>query len=73
MILRVFTAAGPGGGPARFPQDALEALLADEEVFLPDDAPRDFVHPQDVARGVLFALRKRPIGRDREPRASASP
>ena len=62
VILRVFTAAGPGAGPARFPQDALEALLGDEEVVLPDDAPRDYVHPQDVVRGILFALRKRPIG-----------
>ncbi|HEY3350987.1 MAG TPA: NAD-dependent epimerase/dehydratase family protein [Thermoanaerobaculia bacterium] len=62
VILRVFAAAGPGAGPARFPIDSLEALLAGEEVFLPDDAPRDFVHPQDVVRGVLFALRKRPIG-----------
>lgn len=62
VMLRVFAAAGPGAGPARFPADALEALLAGEEVFLPDDAPRDFVHPQDVVRGVLFALRKRPIG-----------
>jgi nucleoside-diphosphate-sugar epimerase len=62
VILRVFAAAGPGAGPARFPIDALEALLAGEEVFLSDDAPRDFIHPQDVVRGVLFALRKRPIG-----------
>ena len=62
VILRVFPVAGPGAGPARFPIDALEALLADEDVFLADDAPRDFVHPQDVVRGVLFALRKRPIG-----------
>ena len=62
VILRVFAAAGPGAGPARFPIDALEALLAGEEVFLPDDAARDFVHPQDVVRGALFALRKRPIG-----------
>ena len=62
VILRVFAAAGPGAGPARFPIDALEALLAGEDVFLADDAPRDFVHPQDVVRGVLFALRKRPIG-----------
>jgi nucleoside-diphosphate-sugar epimerase len=61
-ILRVFAAAGPGTGPSRFPADALEALLAGEEVFLADDAPRDFVHPQDVVRGVLFALRKRPLG-----------
>jgi nucleoside-diphosphate-sugar epimerase len=62
VILRVFAAAGPGAGPARFPSDALEALLAGREALLADDAPRDFVHPQDVARGVLFALRKRPIG-----------
>ncbi len=62
VILRVFAAAGPGAGPSRFPVDALEALLAGEEVFLTDDAPRDFIHPQDVVRGVLFALRKRPIG-----------
>ena len=62
VILRVFAAVGPGGGPARFPLDALEAILAEEEVFLADDVPRDFVHPQDVVRGVLFALLKRPIG-----------
>ncbi|MGA7990305.1 MAG: NAD-dependent epimerase/dehydratase family protein [Thermoanaerobaculia bacterium] len=62
VILRVFVAAGPGAGPARFPNDALEAVLRDESVLLPDDAPRDFVHVQDVVRGVLFALRRRPIG-----------
>jgi len=62
VILRVFAAAGPGTGPSRFPTGALEALLAGEEVVLTDDAPRDFIHPQDVVRGVLFALRKRPIG-----------
>ena len=62
VILRVFSAAGPGAGPARFPQDALEAVLAGEEAFLADDAPRDFVHPEDVVRGVLSTLRKRPIG-----------
>lgn len=62
VILRVFAAAGPGAGVSRFPQDALEALLKGDDVVLADDAPRDFVHPQDVVRGVLFALRKRPIG-----------
>jgi nucleoside-diphosphate-sugar epimerase len=62
VILRVFAVAGPGSGPGRFPQDALEAVLAGEEAFLADDAPRDFVHPQDVVRGVLLSLKKRPIG-----------
>lgn len=62
VILRVFAAAGPGGGALRFPGNALEAVLSDEEVFLDDDAPRDFVHAQDVVRGVLFALKKRPLG-----------
>jgi nucleoside-diphosphate-sugar epimerase len=62
VILRVFEAVGPGGGPARFPLDALEALLAGEEVRLTDDAPRDFVHVDDVARGILLALARRPFG-----------
>lgn len=60
--LRVFAAVGPGGGPARFPQGALEALLANEEVHIPDDAPRDFVHVEDVVRGVLLAIARRPLG-----------
>jgi nucleoside-diphosphate-sugar epimerase len=60
--LRVFSAVGPGGGPARFPLDALEALFGGEEVVLPDDAPRDFVHTEDVVRGTLFAIARRPLG-----------
>jgi nucleoside-diphosphate-sugar epimerase len=60
--LRVFAAVGSGGGPARFPLDALEALVGGEEVVLPDDAPRDFVHTEDVVRGVLFAIARRPLG-----------
>jgi nucleoside-diphosphate-sugar epimerase len=60
--LRVFTAVGPGGGPARFPLDALEALFSGEEVVLSDDAPRDFVHVEDVVRGILFAIARRPLG-----------
>ena len=60
--LRVFSAVGPGGGPARFPLDALEALSGGEEVVLPDDAPRDFVHTEDVVRGILFAIARRPLG-----------
>jgi nucleoside-diphosphate-sugar epimerase len=60
--LRVFSAVGPGGGPARFPIDALEALYGGEEVVLPDDAPRDFVHTEDVVRGILLAMARRPLG-----------
>ncbi len=60
--LRVFAAVGPGGGPARFPLDALEALLRNEEVLLPDDAPRDFVHTEDAVRGILLAIARRPLG-----------
>jgi hypothetical protein len=46
----------------RFPLDALEALFGGEEVVLPDDAPRDFVHTEDVVRGILFAIARRPLG-----------
>ncbi len=60
--LRVFSAVGSGGGPARFPLDALEALFGGEEVVLPDDAPRDFVHTEDVVRGILFSIARRPLG-----------
>lgn len=62
VALRVFDAAGPGGGPMRFPLDALEALLAGEDVLLADDAPRDYVHVDDVARAVLFSMARRPFG-----------
>ena len=60
--LRVFSAVGSGGGPARFPLDALEALFGGEEIVLPDDAPRDFVHIEDVVRGILSAIARRPLG-----------
>jgi len=60
--LRVFSAVGSGGGPARFPLDALEALFGGGEVVLPDDAPRDFVHTEDVVRGILSAIARRPLG-----------
>jgi len=60
--LRVFSAVGSGGGPARFPLDALEALFGGDEVVLPDDAPRDFVHAEDVVRGILSAIARRPLG-----------
>jgi len=61
VILRVFDPLGPGP-VTRFPGEALEAILADEEVFLGDDLPRDFIHPEDVGRGVALALARRPIG-----------
>lgn len=61
-ILRVFELLGPGFPPGRFPTDALEALVSGEEVLLPDDEPRDFVHLDDAVRAVVLALRRRPDG-----------
>ncbi|HSB64084.1 MAG TPA: NAD-dependent epimerase/dehydratase family protein [Thermoanaerobaculia bacterium] len=60
--LRVFSAVGPSVSPARFPLDALEALFGGDEVVLPDDAPRDFVHTEDIVRGILFSIARRPLG-----------
>lgn len=61
-ILRVFPLLGPGFPPGRFPAGALEAVVAGEEVLLPDDEPRDFVHLDDAVRSVVLALRRRPDG-----------
>ncbi len=59
-ILRVFDTLGPALPIGRFPVPALEALLAGEQdgLFLPfdPDAPRDFLHVEDAARGVCLAL-----------------
>jgi nucleoside-diphosphate-sugar epimerase len=63
VILRVFDPIAPAMPVSRFPMEALEAILAEEEVFLTGESPRDFVHVEDVARGVALALRKRPLGR----------
>jgi nucleoside-diphosphate-sugar epimerase len=60
--LRVFAAVGPGGGLVRFPRRELEALFDNEEIVLTEDAPRDFVHTEDVVRCVLFAIARRPLG-----------
>ena len=63
VILRVFDPIGPAMPVSRFPREALEAILAGEDVFLPGESPRDFVHVEDVARGIALALRKRPLGK----------
>lgn len=62
-ILRVFDLVGPGLPIGRFPMEALEALLANEDIYLPDDEPRDLVHVEDAATGVVLALDRRPMGR----------
>lgn len=59
-IFRVFEPLGPGMPLNRFPMQGLEGVLADEEVFLSDTMPRDFIHVADAARAIELALRKRP-------------
>lgn len=63
VILRLFDLLAPGAPATRFPQDALEALLDGEEVVLPSDAPRDYLHVGDAVHGILAALALRPAGR----------
>lgn len=63
VVLRLFDLLAPGAPPTRFPQDALESLLAGEEVVLPSDAPRDLLHVADAVHGILAALALRPAGR----------
>lgn len=63
IVLRVFELLGPGLPVGRFPMEALEAILAGEETFLPDESPRDFLHVEDAAGGVVTALTARPPGR----------
>jgi nucleoside-diphosphate-sugar epimerase len=62
VILRVFDLVGPSFPATRFVSWALEAIVAGEEIYLPDEAPRDFLHLEDAVRGVGLALEKRPLG-----------
>ncbi|HRY43964.1 MAG TPA: NAD(P)-dependent oxidoreductase [Thermoanaerobaculia bacterium] len=63
VILRLFGLLAPGAPPSRFPQNALESLLEEEEVVLPSDEPRDLLHISDAVHGILAALALRPAGR----------
>lgn len=63
VVLRLFDLLAPGAPPTRFPQSALESLLAGEEVVLPSDEPRDLLHIGDAVHGILAALALRPAGR----------
>jgi UDP-glucuronate 4-epimerase len=63
VCLRVFDVVGPMLPPRRFPAEALEAILSGEEVFHRESGWHDFVHLDDVVRGALLALRRRPLGR----------
>lgn len=62
VVFRVFELIGPALPIGRFPMEAIEALLAHDEVPLADDVDRDYLHVADAARGVLLALERRPEG-----------
>jgi nucleoside-diphosphate-sugar epimerase len=62
VSLRLFDVVGPLFPPRRFPVEAFEAILSEEEAFLPDERWRDFVHVDDVVRAVVLVLNRRPIG-----------
>lgn len=63
IVLRVFTVVGPMFPPRRFPVRELEAILAGEEVVFEEAGFSDFIHVEDVVRGVAAAFHRRPIGR----------
>lgn len=63
VILRLFSVVGPMFPPGRFPARELEGILADEEVVWEETGFFDFVHIEDVVRGVLAAFHRRPCGR----------
>ena len=60
--LRIFDVVGPLFPPRRFPVEAFEAILSEEEAFLHDERWRDFVHVDDVVRAVALAQKRRPVG-----------
>ncbi len=62
VSLRLFDVVGPLFPPRRFPVEAFEAILSEEEAFLQDERWRDFVHVDDVVRAVVLALGRRPVG-----------
>ncbi|MFI5181154.1 MAG: NAD-dependent epimerase/dehydratase family protein [Thermoanaerobaculia bacterium] len=62
VVLRVFAVLGPMFPPRRFPARELEAILASEEVVWEEEGFSDFVHIEDVVRGVVQAFHRHPIG-----------
>lgn len=63
VALRLFEVLGPMLPPRRFPVEALEAILGGEEVVYEEAGWRDVVHIDDTVRGVVLALRRRPLGK----------
>ena len=63
VILRLFSVVGPMFPPRRFPVRELEAILGGEEFTFEEEGFSDFIHVEDVVRGVVEALHRRPIGR----------
>ncbi len=63
VVLRIFEVVGPMFPPGRFPVRELEAILASEEVVWAEAGFSDFVHVEDVVRGVVLAVQRRPTGR----------
>jgi len=63
VALRLFEVLGPMFPPRRFPVGPLEAIVAGEEVEYQETGWRDIVHLDDAVRGIVLALRRRPLGK----------
>ena len=63
IVLRIFSVVGPMFPPRRFPVRELEAILGGEEFSFEEKGFFDFIHVEDVVRGVVAAFHRRPIGR----------